>query len=29
LKAYLELRDGPFLPEPMGPKSKPRERKNG
>jgi enoyl-CoA hydratase/carnithine racemase len=29
LKAYLELRDGPFLPEPMGPKSKPREKKSG
>jgi enoyl-CoA hydratase len=29
LKAYLELRDGPFLPEPMGPKSKPREKKGG
>jgi enoyl-CoA hydratase/carnithine racemase len=27
LKAYLELRDGPFQPEPMGPKSKPREKK--
>jgi enoyl-CoA hydratase/carnithine racemase len=27
LKAYLELRDGPFLPEPMGPKSKPRTKK--
>jgi enoyl-CoA hydratase len=25
LKAYLELRDGPFQPEPMGPKSKPRK----
>ena len=24
LKAYLELRDGPFQPEPMGPRSKPR-----
>jgi enoyl-CoA hydratase len=27
LKAYLELRDGPFQPEPMGPKSKPRAKK--
>ncbi len=27
LKAYLELRDGPFHPEPMGPKSKPRAKK--
>jgi enoyl-CoA hydratase len=27
LKAYLELRDGPFQPEPMGPKSKPRPKK--
>jgi len=27
LKAYLELRDGPFAPEPMGPKSKPRPDK--
>ena len=27
LKAYLEVRDGPFLPEPMGPKSKPRAAK--
>jgi enoyl-CoA hydratase/carnithine racemase len=27
LKAYLELRDGPFSPEPMGPKSKPRVKK--
>jgi enoyl-CoA hydratase/carnithine racemase len=27
LKAYLELRDGPFQPEPMGPKSKPRTKK--
>ncbi len=27
LKAYLELRDGPFAPEPMGPKSKPRPGK--
>ena len=23
-KAFLEMRDGPFQPEPMGPKSKPR-----
>jgi enoyl-CoA hydratase/carnithine racemase len=29
LKAYLELRDGPFHPEPMGPKSKPRTKKPG
>jgi enoyl-CoA hydratase len=29
LKAYLELRDGPFSPEPMGPKSKPRVKKPG
>ena len=29
LKAYLELRDGPFLPEPMGPKSKPRTKRSG
>ena len=29
LKAYLELRDGPFSPEPMGPKSKPRTKKPG
>ena len=29
LKAYLELRDGPFLPEPMGPKSKPRTKRPG
>jgi enoyl-CoA hydratase/carnithine racemase len=29
LKAYLELRDGPFQPEPMGPKSKPRAKKPG
>jgi enoyl-CoA hydratase len=29
LKAYLELRDGPFSPEPMGPKSKPRAKKPG
>jgi enoyl-CoA hydratase/carnithine racemase len=27
LKAYLELRDGPFQPEPMGPKSKSRPKK--
>jgi enoyl-CoA hydratase len=27
LKAYLELRDGPFQPEPMGPRSKPRANK--
>jgi enoyl-CoA hydratase/carnithine racemase len=27
LKAYLEVRDGPFHPEPMGPKSKPRTTK--
>jgi enoyl-CoA hydratase len=27
LKAYLELRDGPFQPEPMGPRSKPRPKK--
>jgi enoyl-CoA hydratase len=27
LKAYLELRDGPFQPEPMGPRSKPRPAK--
>jgi enoyl-CoA hydratase len=27
LKAYLELRDGPFQPEPMGPRSKPRAAK--
>jgi enoyl-CoA hydratase/carnithine racemase len=27
LKAYLDLRDGPFQPEPMGPKSKPRTKK--
>ena len=26
LKAYLELRDGPFQPEPMGPRSKPRSK---
>jgi enoyl-CoA hydratase len=29
LKAYLDLRDGPFHPEPMGPKSKPRTKKPG
>jgi len=28
LKAYLELRDGPFQPEPMGPRSKPRAPKS-
>ena len=28
LKAYLELRDGPFQPEPMGPRSKPRAKKD-
>jgi enoyl-CoA hydratase len=28
LKAYLELRDGPFQPEPMGPRSKPRPKKD-
>jgi enoyl-CoA hydratase/carnithine racemase len=27
LKAYLEMRDGPFQPEPMGPRSKPRAKK--
>jgi enoyl-CoA hydratase/carnithine racemase len=27
LKAYLEVRDGPFQPEPMGPRSKPRPKK--
>jgi enoyl-CoA hydratase len=27
LKGYLELRDGPFQPEPMGPRSKPRAAK--
>jgi enoyl-CoA hydratase len=27
LKAYLEVRDGPFQPEPMGPRSKPRTKK--
>jgi enoyl-CoA hydratase/carnithine racemase len=27
LKAYLEKRDGPFQPEPMGPRSKPRANK--
>jgi enoyl-CoA hydratase/carnithine racemase len=27
LKAYLELRDGPFQPEPQGPRSKPRPKK--
>jgi enoyl-CoA hydratase len=29
LKAYLDLRDGPFQPEPMGPKSKQRAKKAG
>jgi enoyl-CoA hydratase len=29
LKAYLDMRDGPFQPEPMGPKSKPRTKKPG
>jgi enoyl-CoA hydratase len=28
LKAYLELRDGPFHPEPMGPRSKQRTKKD-
>jgi len=28
LKAYLDLRDGPFQPEPMGPRSKPRTKKS-
>jgi enoyl-CoA hydratase len=28
LKAYLEMRDGPFQPEPMGPRSKPRAPKS-
>ncbi len=27
LKAYLDMRDGPFQPEPMGPRSKPRAKK--
>jgi hypothetical protein len=27
LKGYLEMRDGPFQPEPMGPRSKPRPKK--
>ena len=27
LKAYLEMRDGPFQPEPMGPRSKTRAKK--
>jgi enoyl-CoA hydratase len=27
LKAYLDMRDGPFQPEPMGPRSKPRTKK--
>lgn len=26
LKAYLDMRDGPFQPEPMGPRSKPRNK---
>jgi enoyl-CoA hydratase len=26
LKAYLDMRDGPFQPEPMGPRSKPRAK---
>ena len=25
LRAFLKLRDGPFIPEPFGPRSKPRE----
>jgi enoyl-CoA hydratase/carnithine racemase len=29
LKAYLEMRDGPFQPEPMGPRSRPRTNKPG
>jgi|SRR5579884_1067308 len=29
LKAYLRMRDGPFQPEPMGPKSKPRDETAG
>ena len=30
LKAYLEMRDGPFQPEPMGPRSaKARQKKPG
>jgi enoyl-CoA hydratase len=28
LKAYLAMRDGPFQPEPMGPRSKPRAKKS-
>jgi enoyl-CoA hydratase/carnithine racemase len=28
-KAYLEMRDGPFQPEPMGPRSKSRPKKSG
>jgi enoyl-CoA hydratase/carnithine racemase len=28
LKEYLAVRDGPFQPEPMGPKSKPRTKKS-
>ncbi len=27
LKAYLDMRDGPFQPEPMGPRAKPRTKK--
>ena len=27
LKSYLEMRDGPFQPEPMGPRSKGRQKK--
>jgi hypothetical protein len=26
VKAYLEMRDGPFQPEPMGPRSKKRKK---
>ena len=29
VKAYLEMRDGPFQPEPMGPRSKARAKKSG
>jgi hypothetical protein len=30
LKGYLDMRDGPFQPEPMGPRSaKARQKKNG
>jgi enoyl-CoA hydratase/carnithine racemase len=29
VKAYLEMRDGPFQPEPMGPRSKSRSKKPG